>query len=174
MTDKRIYQIGLTMINGVGDMLARNLLQSLGDVEAIFNEKQHLLEKIPGIGRTLAAEIKHPEVLLRAEKELTFVERNSIATYFLTDSHYPLRLRECADAPVLFYFKGDTNLNQKRILSIVGTRNATTYGKEQLDLLIRELATSFPELLIVSGLAYGIDIHAHRAALQQQIGRAPV
>lgn len=169
MTDKQIYQIGLTMINGVGDILARQLLQTLGDAEAVFAEKKHLLERIPGIGSVLAAEIKSPDVLLRAEKEVAFIEKNQITCYFLTDETYPSRLRECPDAPVLFYFKGNADLNATHMLSIVGTRHATEYGREQVDVLIKELAASFPDLLIVSGLAYGIDICAHRNALKNKL-----
>ena len=84
MTDKRIYQIGLTMINGVGDILARHLLQALGEAEAVFTEKQQLLGRIPGIGSNIAAEIKRPEILQRAEKELAFIEKNNISCYYLT------------------------------------------------------------------------------------------
>lgn len=166
MTDKRIYQIGLTMINGVGDILARQLLQTFGDAEAVFAEKRQTLEKIPGFGSQTAAAIKRPEVLLQAEKELAFIEKNQITTYFLTDENYPKRLRECPDAPVLLYYKGNANLNASRIISIVGTRHATEYGRFMTDELIRTLSASFPELLIVSGLAYGIDVCAHRNALK--------
>ena len=101
MTDKRIYQIGLTMINGVGDILARHLLQALGEAEAVFTEKQQLLGRIPGIGSNIAAEIKRPEILQRAEKELAFIEKNNISCYYLTDTDYPVRLRECPDALIL-------------------------------------------------------------------------
>lgn len=166
MTDKRIYQIGLTMINGVGDILARQLLQTFGDAEAIFAEKRQNLEKIPGFGSLTAAAIKRPEVLLQAEKELAFIEKNQIACYFLTDKNYPKRLRECPDAPVLLYYKGNTDLNASRIISIVGTRHATEYGRAMTEELIQTLSASFPDLLIVSGLAYGIDVCAHRNALK--------
>lgn len=169
MTDNKIYQIGLTMINGVGDILSRQLLQALGDAEAVFTEKRQALEKIPGIGSITAAEIRRPEVLLRAEKELAFIEKNQISCYFLTDSDYPSRLKECADGPILFYFKGKANLDASRIISIVGTRHATEYGREQTEMLIKDLRASFPDLLIVSGLAYGIDICAHRSALKYQL-----
>ena len=165
MTDKRIYQIGLTMINGVGDILARHLLQALGEAEAVFTEKQQLLGRIPGI----AAEIKRPEILQRAEKELAFIEKNNISCYYLTDTDYPVRLRECPDAPILFYFKGNTNLDATRIISIVGTRNATEYGRELTESLIKDLAKVIPDLLVVSGLAYGIDICAHRNALYNRL-----
>lgn len=94
----------------------------------MFTEKQQLLGRIPGIGSNIAAEIKRPEILQRAEKELAFIEKNNISCYYLTDTDYPVRLRECPDAPILFYFKGNTNLDATRIISIVGTRNATEYG----------------------------------------------
>ena len=166
MSDKRIYQIGLTMINGVGDIIARQLLQAAGDAEAVFAEKAQWLERIQGVGHKIAEEIKNPEVLARAEKELAFVEKNNIKCYFITDADYPSRLRECEDAPVMFFFKGDTNLNAKHIISIVGTRNATDYGYSLSESLIKDLSQSFPDLLIISGLAYGIDISAHRNALK--------
>ena len=169
MTDKRIYQIGLTMINGVGDILARHLLQTLGDAMAVFAEKRQLLERIPGIGSNIAAEIKRPEILQRAEKELAFIEKNNISCFFLTDTDYPTRLRECPDAPVLFYFKGNTNLDAARIISIVGTRNMTDYGRELTESFIKDLAKSIPDVLVVSGLAYGIDICAHRSALRNRL-----
>jgi DNA processing protein len=165
----KLYQIGLTMINGVGDILGRQLLQTLGSAEAVFSEKPHLLEKIPGIGRALIAEIKQADVLKRAEKELAFLEKNKITSFFLTDKNYPHRLRECADAPLVFYFKGNADLNAKRIISIVGTRKATAYGKELTEKLLADLSVIFPDLLIISGLAYGIDIIAHRNALRHHV-----
>jgi len=166
MSDKRIYQIGLTMINGVGDIIARQLLQAVGDAEAVFAEKAQWLERIQGVGHKIAEEIKNPKVLIQAEKELSFIEKNKIKCCFLTDEDYPYRLRECEDAPVLFYFKGEANLNANHIISIVGTRNATDYGYSLSDLLIKELSQNFPDMLIISGLAYGIDISAHRNALK--------
>lgn len=168
MTNQQIYQIGLTMINGVGDILARHLLQTVGDAEAILTEKQQALEKVPGIGSKCAAEIKSPDVLRRAEKELAFIEKNHIKTYFITDADYPYRLGECPDAPVLFYYKGHANLNAAHIISLVGTRKASDYGRELTERLVSDLAATFPDLLILSGLAYGIDICAHKSALKHQ------
>ncbi|MDD4590253.1 MAG: DNA-processing protein DprA [Parabacteroides sp.] len=166
MSDKRIYQIGLTMINGVGDIIARQLLQAVGDAEAVFAEKAQWLERIQGVGHKIAEEIKNPQVLIQAEKELSFIEKSKIKCCFLTDEDYPYRLRECEDAPILFYFKGEANLNANHIISIVGTRNATDYGYSLSELLIKELSQNFPDMLIISGLAYGIDISAHRNALK--------
>lgn len=167
MTDKLIYQVGLTMINGVGESHARLLLHALGDAEAVFSESQANLEKIPGMNATLAEEIKRPDVLLKAEKEIAFAESKQISIYFITDPRYPQRLKQCADAPLLFYYRGNANLDAPHILSVVGTRKASHYGREMTEQIICDLAVKQPDLLIVSGLAYGIDICAHTAALQQ-------
>ncbi len=169
MTDNRLYQIGLTMINGVGDVLARGLLQACGDAEAVFTERRGALEKIPGFGPTTAAAIKAPEVLRQAEKELAFVEKNDIDCLFITDERYPHRMRECADAPVMLYSKGRADLNAAHVISVVGTRHATEYGRAMTDEMIHNLSISFPDLLVVSGLAYGIDVCAHRAALRENM-----
>ncbi len=169
MRDPQIYPIALTMINGVGTILGRNLLQFFGSAEAIFKEKKHILEKVPGIGNHIAAEIKKTEVLARAEKELLFIEKNKISYTFITDENYPYRLQECPDAPLILYRKGNFDLNAPHILSIVGTRKASVYGKDILDKFIEEMATADPQLLIISGLAYGIDIYAHRSAIKNKL-----
>lgn len=100
---------------------------------------------------------------------MAFIEKNNISCYYLTDADYPARLRECPDAPILFYFKGNTNLDASRVISVVGTRNATEYGRGLTESLIKDLAEAIPNLLVVSGLAYGIDICAHRSALHNQL-----
>ncbi len=157
------------MINGVGDILARHLLEVLGDAEAVFTEKSRALAKVPGVGDSIIAEIKRADVLLRAERELAFARKNDISIYFLGDANYPRRLLECPDAPVLFYFKGHADLDAARVISVVGTRRASVYGQELTERLLRDLSAIFPDLLIVSGLAYGIDICAHRNALRFQL-----
>ncbi|MDF9831309.1 DNA-processing protein DprA [Parabacteroides sp. PF5-6] len=169
MENNLIYQIGLTRINGVGDVLARHLLETVGDAKAVFTEKARLLEKIPGIGAKHIAEIRRPEVLRLAEEEATFVEKHKIKTFLITAPDYPARLKECPDAPVLFYFKGKAELNASRVISLVGTRKSTPYGRALTETLIHDLAEIYPELLIVSGLAYGIDIQAHRSALEANL-----
>ena len=166
MTDKILYQIGLTMINGIGGTLARQLLNAFGDAESVFKEKKRSLERVPGIGTLLAEEIKRPEVLQRAEKEIAFMEKAHITPLLMEDRNYPKRLKDCPDAPLVLYYKGSADLNVRHILSIVGTRHATPYGQESVDRLLEGLASYYPDVLIISGLAYGIDIHAHRAALQ--------
>ena len=166
--EEQIYLLGLTLIKGVGDVLARQLIQSFGGPKAVFTEKRHLLEKVPGIGEYTAAKIRESATtaLERAEKELRFIEKNKILVYSILDNQYPVRLRECQDAPVVFYYRGNADLHASRILSIVGTRSSTEYGRALTDLLMKDLVEIFPDVLIVSGLAYGIDICAHRSALK--------
>lgn len=167
-SDKRLYQIALTQIVGVGDIIARNILQAIGDEEVIFKSDKKTLLNI-GLSPKLASEVLSAEVLRKAEKELSFVDRNNISTYFINEKEYPARLRECVDAPVLFYFKGNANFNADKIISIVGTRQATNYGANFCETFLEKIASIFPETLIVSGLAYGIDIHAHRMALKYNL-----
>jgi DNA processing protein len=161
-----LYQIGITLVKGIGDITARKIIDALDDVSLLFKEKTSLLEQ-NGISRKLIAEIRRPEILQRAEKEIAFLQKNKITPLFINDEAYPQRLKECADAPVLLFYRGNASLNAEKVISFVGTRNATPYGKEITDKLIHDLALAYPDILIVSGLAYGIDIHSHRAALRE-------
>lgn len=153
------------MIPGVGDITARRLVSYAGSVEAVFTESYRNLTKIPGVGEALAKAVSGHEYLDAAEKEVVFVEKNGINVFFYLDDDYPLRLRQCEDSPVTFYFRGKANLNAPMILSIVGTRHATQHGRELCQKIVAGLAEHFPGLLIISGLAYGIDICAHKAAM---------
>lgn len=159
------YKIGITLIKGIGGNLAKNLIAYLGSEEAVFSETQQNLAKIPGIGFVLSNEIANQKVLERAEKEIEFILKNKIQPYYYRDREYPYRLKECADAPIMIYSKGKCDLNNSRMIGIVGTRNATENGKENCRKLISELGQAEPNSIIVSGLAYGIDICAHKAAL---------
>lgn len=168
-SDKLLYQIALTLIPGIGDITARNILQIVEDEEVIFRSSRKSLLTIKGISTKLVDEILNPDVLKRAEAELQFVTKNNINTYFIKDEDYPHRLKDCVDAPILFYFKGHKTLEYERIISIVGTRNATNYGIDFCKNFLEELANKNPDTLIISGLAYGIDIHAHRHALKNNL-----
>lgn len=170
-TDEHLYLIGLTQLKGVGDVLSRHLLTYFGVAEEVFKAKRSLLEKVPGIGVYTAEQIEkaRPEALNRAEKELVFVGKNKIRLYAITDDGYPKRLKECQDAPVVFYYRGTADLDSAKIISIVGTRRITDYGRKQTELLIRDMAEMFPDLVVVSGLAYGVDICAHRNALKYNL-----
>ena len=166
--EDQIYLMGLTSIKGVGNILARQLIQFFGEAKAVFAEKKRMLEKVPGIGKYTASKIRESGkyALKRAEEEIQFIEKNKIIVYSILDNQYPVRLRECPDAPIVFYYKGKADLHAARILSIVGTRSATEYGRILTESLMKDLVAIFPDVLIVSGLAYGIDICAHRNALK--------
>src|SRR5690606_13205651 len=169
MDDKLLYKIGLSIIPGIGGILARNLVSYVGSVEDVFSESLKSLQKIPGIGEVNAHRIKDKNVLLKAEKELQFVTKHEIEVLFYTDKNFPRRLKTCVDAPVILYTRGNLDLDEKRIVSIVGTRNASNYGKQICEELIQKLSERNYKTLIVSGLAYGIDIHAHKSALKYNL-----
>jgi DNA processing protein len=170
-TDERLCVIALTALKGVGDVLARHLLLFFGSAVNVFNARKSALLKAPGIGPATAEQlwVSKAEALQRAEKELEFVEKKKIRLYSYLDEDYPRRLKECQDAPVVFYWKGEADLNAPKILSIVGTRKYTDYGRKLTEELLKDLAALFPEILIVSGLAYGIDVCAHRNALRNHL-----
>ncbi len=159
------YLIALTLIPQVGSVTARKLIAYTGSAEAVFREKKSSLTKIPGIGETVAKQKDTPGLFAMAEKELAFISKNNIclATIFCKD--YPDRLKQCPDAPLIIYFQGENVFHQNMILSVVGTRRATSYGKEQCQKIIGDLADEGLNVIIVSGLAYGIDYQAHICAL---------
>ncbi len=163
------FFIAIDMIPGIGSINAKRLIAYCGGAEAVFKEKKALLLKIPGIGETLAKEIAHQKVLQRAENELNFINRYNIAAYSYLDKDYPDRLKACEDGPVVIFSKGDVNFNEGKVMAIVGTRNATDYGKTMCEQIIEELVTLGHSPIIVSGLAFGIDICAHRIALKKSL-----
>ena len=166
MSDETLkYKIGITLIKGIGCNLAKNLIAYIGSAEGVFREKQQNLAKIPGIGEMLSKEIVSQNVLARAEQEIEFIEKNKIQTSYFADRDYPYRLKECPDAPIMLYQKGYCDLNNGKFVGIVGTRNATETGKENCKKLIADLASTQQNIIIVSGLAYGVDICAHKAAV---------
>jgi len=173
-TDQLKFRIAVTLINGVGNSLARNLIAYLGSEEAVFSERKHTLMKIPGIGETIATGITNEkEALQRADEEINFILRNNIQVHYFTDDSYPQRLRECQDAPLLLFSRSVADFNSRHVLALVGTRNATDYSKKVCQNLIAGLST-IPSLLIVSGLAYGVDICAHKASLDNGLATVGV
>ena len=162
-----LYQIGITLIPGVGDINGRKLISYCGSVEAVFKEKKTALLKIPGIGSSTVNSIVSQSVLKRAEEEIVFIEKHRISPLFYLDKSFPRRLNHCADAPLMVYYKGNADLNSEKTVSIVGTRRSTDYGRHICNEIIEELATL--DILVVSGLAYGIDTCAHKAALKNEL-----
>ncbi|MEY2828367.1 MAG: DNA-protecting protein DprA [Bacteroidota bacterium] len=169
MTNQILYQIALTHLAEIGVITAKNLVSYCGGVQGVFEAKKNHLEKIPNIGTVRAQAIlaSKTEALKLAEAEIKFIEKNNLKPLFYTDENFPKRLLQCADSPVLLYYKGNANLNTRKIISIVGTRRITEYGKNQCEKLVEQLAAYQP--LIISGLAYGVDITAHKSALKNKL-----
>ena len=164
--DELKYKIGIGLIPGVGDILAKKLISYCGGVEAVFKEKKAALTKIPNVGETLAASITGQDILKKADKEVDYIFKHHIRYSFYLDDDYPVRLKNCPDSPVIFFYKGDVDFKHPKIVSIVGTRRATQYGKDLCNRLVDELCKYNHHPVVVSGLAFGIDICAHRAALR--------
>lgn len=158
--------IALQHIPGVGSITAKRLLENVGSAAKIFEHRTDLPSMIPGIQPSLIKALDCPSAHQRAEKEFEFIDKHHITCIGYHDEEYPYRLRDCDDAPTLLFYRGNASLNPRRVISIVGTRKCTDYGRELCENLVRDLATQCPDVLIVSGLAYGIDICAHRAAIK--------
>jgi DNA processing protein len=162
------YQIALTLLPGIGDISGKKFVQYCGSAEAIFKETRKSLEKISGMREVSIEAICNPkEYLKRADEEIEFIEKHDIRPLFFLDSDYPRRLLQCDDGPMMLYYKGVANLNANRVVAIVGTRNITEYGKENCQQLVEDLKND--NVLIVSGLAYGVDTCAHKASLKNGI-----
>jgi len=167
MDQNRLALLALHFIPGIGDHLIRQLVSYCGSAEGIFKTPKGKLLRIPGIGEMTAESIRQGKPFERAEKELRQAEKEQVRLLFYLDSDYPKRLKEVNDAPSLIYTKGNIDFENPKTIAIVGTRKATGYGKERVDELVEQLQDHRP--LIVSGLAYGIDIHAHKAALRNNL-----
>jgi DNA processing protein len=171
MPSNLINQIALSLFPGVGAVNSRRLVAYLGSLNAVFEASEKSLKEIPGIGNSIIKTVvkNRDEVLRRAEKEVDFILKYNLKTFFYLDRDYPRRLAQCDDAPVILFQKGDANLNHPKIISVVGTRNATDYGRQITDELIAGLAKTGINVLVISGLAFGIDITAHKSALKHKL-----
>ncbi len=162
-----IYKLALTLIPGVGSVNGKSLVAYCGGVKAVFMEKKRALLKIPGIGEQTINAIANHNVFGRAEEELAFIEKNKITPLFYLDKEYPIRLKQCHDSPLMLYYKGTSALNAPKVVAMVGTRKATEYGRDMCRKIIEGLVEQ--NVLIVSGLAYGIDTWSHKAALDNKL-----
>lgn len=162
-----IYKIAISRIKGVGDITAKKLISHCGSANLVFKENKKSLESIPNINKKIIELINDPESLKRAEKEIRFMEKNNVNHLFYTDKNYPSNLKLCMDAPVNLFYKGSVNWNNQRFVSIVGTRKCTQFGKEFTENIVSELSKY--NVVIVSGLAFGIDIASHKAALNNNM-----
>lgn len=159
-----LYQIALTLVPQIGPVQGRNLATHFETARDIFHASANTLKRIDGIGEARAAAIKSFRDFIQAEKEVIFIEQFRIKPLFITHPAYPRRLLNCCDCPVLLYFKGNADLNAARIISVIGTRSHSEYGRLATEKLIADLA--HPDILVISGLAHGIDAIAHKAALK--------
>lgn len=164
MQDLRYY-IALSLLNGVGPIIAKNLISYCGSIEAVFEQSKGKLLKIPGIGPKTVESMLNGEVFRWADLELEFIEKNKIKAIPYSHPDFPKRMLHCGDCPILIYSKGKSTLNAKKCIAIVGTRKASPYGKEFVKNLISELKSY--EVQIISGMALGIDAQAHRSAIDE-------
>jgi DNA processing protein len=167
------YKIAVTQLPFVGDANGKKLIAYCGGVEAVFRESKKNLLKIPGLPHKVIDSIRNSKAVFeRVEKEIRFIEDNGIRPLFFLDDDYPQRLKNCADGPMMLYYKGTAGLNAARVVSVVGTRTPTNYGKAVCEKMIATLKEA--GVLVISGLAYGIDICAHRNSLKNGIATVGV
>jgi DNA processing protein len=165
--EKLLAILRLQKTKAVGDILAKKLIVATGDVSQIFEEKPSTLLKINGIGAHVTKQLFDKANLKLAEQELEYIEKNKIATSYFLEDEYPKNLQQCIDGPILLFKDGKIDLQNERIISFVGTRNMTSYGREFCKELIQDLKSYNP--IIVSGFAYGVDICAHKEAIKNEL-----
>lgn len=160
-----VYLLALQNIKGVGQITAKKLIAHLGSAEAVFSEKKSKLSAIHGIGKQLVENLNDKKILSDAEKEVSQIINNNIKFHTYYQNDYPENLKQCSDAPLVLFYDGKFDWQNRKTLSIVGTRNMTPYGRQFLENLIQDLKPYNP--IIISGFAYGVDITAHKTAMAQ-------
>lgn len=166
-SDELFYRIALTQTDQIGYRFGRRLLQVFGSAKAIFTAPLKQLKTLDGMGEKKAAVFSQQPDLKRLNAEVDFIIKHNIQPIFITDDNYPDKLRECNDAPIMLYYKGTVSLKHPKMVAIVGSRDNTDYGARMTEELIEGLKQE--DVIIVSGLALGIDVIAHRKALQAGI-----
>ncbi|MCK9160183.1 MAG: DNA-processing protein DprA [Bacteroidaceae bacterium] len=172
--EEQIASIALMFIPGIGHIWAKKLVDGMGNAADVFRFRKQLPERLPEVNQRLVEALDCPQAFEHAKLEIEFVKKNHIRCLTLADDDYPSRLRECCDGPVVLFLKGNVNLNALHVINIVGTRKATDYGSQICATFLRDLKQLCPDVLVVSGLAYGIDIHAHRESLANDLSTVAV
>src|SRR3954469_22236272 len=167
MPNNLLYQIALTLIQNIGPVQAKILIEHFGNAETIFKTSLKKLSAVENIGEIRARCIKSFTNFSEAEEEIEFIKKYKIQPLFITDKNYPQRLLNCYDPPTLLYYRGNADLNASKIVRVIGTRNNTDYGKQITEKLIGDLTEQ--NVVIVSGLAFGVDAIAHKAAMQNNL-----
>ncbi len=164
--ENKTYAVALSRAKYIGPISAKLLLERMGSAEAIFTERERLLSNFPKLQKKILDELRRSELIDEAKSIVAWAEKQNVQLRFIDDEDYPHRLKQCPDAPILIYTKGlFDQWNQPFALSVVGTRNISHYGQQCTERILGDLAELFPSALITSGLAYGVDITAHRQAL---------
>ena len=160
------YTMALTRMTGFNQQMAALLYREVGGGQAVYEHRSDIGDVVSDCSPRLKESLRNwDDALKRAAAEMEFVDKHQIQALTLNSEDYPARLRECDDAPVILYYKGNADLNQRRVIDIVGTRHCTNYGQDLVRKFITRLKELCPQVLVVSGLAYGIDICAHRQSL---------
>ncbi len=167
ITQETLYAMALTRINHFNLTTSLQLYRTLGSATAIMEHRHDIKAVLPCATPRLQEALKDvSEAMKRAEEELAFDEAHNIVPLVLNDDNYPERLRRCEDAPLVLYYRGTSNLNDRHIISVVGTRHCTIYGQDIIQRFCADIKRLCPDAIIVSGLAYGVDICAHRNTLK--------
>ena len=176
MNEENIYyNIALTRMTGFNLPTALHLFRELGSGQAVYEHRNDIRDVMPECTERLALALKDWSLsLVRAAQEMEFITKNNIRVMCYGDDGYPVRLMECPDAPILLYYMGTADLNRQRVINIVGTRHATSYGQDLIRRFVAGLKQVCPQVLVVSGLAYGVDICAHRQALESGLDTVAV
>ena len=162
--------MALTRISGFNAQMALQLFQLMGSATKVYENRNHIGDVVPQCSARLQKAMQQwDEPLKRSEAELKLMQAKGIQVLMFGDEHYPQRLGECDDAPLVLYYKGNCNLNAKRMVAVVGTRHCTVYGQDLIRRFVADLQQACPTCVVVSGLAYGVDVHAHRAALDNAL-----
>lgn len=167
LEEELIAVLALQKAKGVGDIIAKKLIAHCGSAQNVFAEKKLLLEKITGVGSERLKYLSDKKYFKLAEKELTYIQKNKLTSCYYQNDNYPSRLKQCIDGPILLFQDGNINLDNPRVISIVGTRKMTLYGRDFVNQFIEELKPYNP--IVVSGFAYGVDITAHKAAVKNKL-----
>ena len=162
-----LYYLALQRVPNLGDRSAKKLIHAVGSAEAVFKEKKAHLLKIDGIGDFKLNGLFSKNHLESAEIEINFMTSHNVSYAGFLEPHYPERLKHCPDGPIMVFYSGNINLNNRKVISVVGTRKASSYGISACEKIIEDLAPLNP--IIVSGFAYGIDITAHKAAIKNKL-----
>lgn len=168
--EEHLYAMALTRISGFNAQMALQLFQLMGSATKVYENRNHIGDVVPQCSARLQKAMQQwDEPLKRSEAELKLMQAKGIQVLMFGDENYPQRLGECDDAPLVLYYKGNCNLNAKRMVAVVGTRHCTVYGQDLIRRFVADLQQACPTCVVVSGLAYGVDVHAHRAALDNAL-----